>query len=352
MPEHLRALIVILVLASAVLAFAKAPACAVACTRVDFERRRNLWFGVTFAAFPAHNFWIFIAIAAVLLLFALPREPNKLAMFFFLLFAVPLIPADIPGFGVINFLFTLDYARLLALAVLLPAFLTLSRRPEVEPFGRLLPDKLLAGYLVLLFVLQLQVDTVTNALRHGVFYAFIDVFLPYYVASRCLNNVQAFRDACMAFVVAALVLSAIAFFEFAKHWLLYRPLGAALGEVWDLGNYLERGQGRLRALGSTGQPIGLGYVIAVAGGLLLFLKRSVPNPLAWTLGLLRIVAGLRPSLSRGPWLGAAVMLFVFFATGPSSPRRLVRLWLVVAIGFCMLLAVPRGGTNLHHLPLV
>ena len=72
MPEHLRALIVILVLASAVFAFAKAPACAVACTRVDFERRRNLWFGVTFAAFLAHNFWIFIAIAAVLLLFALP----------------------------------------------------------------------------------------------------------------------------------------------------------------------------------------------------------------------------------------------------------------------------------------
>src|SRR5688572_2335812 len=198
MPEHLRALVVILVLASVVFAFAQAPACASACRREDFARRRNLWFGVTLAAFLAHDFWICMLAVAILLAFALPREPNKLALFFLLLFAVPLIAADIPAFGLINHLFTINYARLLALVILLPAFLSLHGQPDSERFGRSMPDKLIAGYLALICVLLLRSDTVTNALRHGVFYGFIDVFLPYYVASRSLKNLQAFRDALAA----------------------------------------------------------------------------------------------------------------------------------------------------------
>src|SRR6267378_3259637 len=130
MPEHLRALLVILVLSSAVFALAKTPACAMACAAADFERRRNLWFGITLAAFLAHNFWIFIVVAAALLLFAQSREPNKLATYFFVLFAVPLIPADITGLGLIQHFFSIDYIRLLALAVLLPAFLFLRRQPD------------------------------------------------------------------------------------------------------------------------------------------------------------------------------------------------------------------------------
>src|ERR1700675_905574 len=97
MPEHLKALIVILVLATVIFAFAKAPACALASTTGDFERRRNLWFGLTLAAFLAHNFWIYIIVAAALLLFALPREPNKLAMNFFLLSVVPAVSGAIRG---------------------------------------------------------------------------------------------------------------------------------------------------------------------------------------------------------------------------------------------------------------
>jgi O-antigen ligase len=352
MPEHLKALVVILALSSAVFALAKAPACAMACAAADFERRRNLWFAITLAAFFANNFWIFIVVAAALLLFALPQEPNKLAMFFFLLFAVPPIPGDIPALGLINFLFTIDYARLLALAVLLPAFLWLHGQPDVEPFGRLIPDKLLAGFLVLVFLLQLRVDSFTNALRHGGFYAFVDIFLPYYVASRSLKDLRGFRDALMGFAVAALVLSAIAVFEFARHWLLYKPLGAALGELWNFGNYLERGAGQLRAQGSTGQPIALGYVTAVAAGLFLFLRRSVPCATAWGLGMLLLLAGLVASVSRGPWIGAAAMFLVFVATGPSAGRRFVRLGLPGALVFGMLLASPAGETIRDYLPFV
>src|SRR5258706_15477533 len=140
MPEYLRALGFILALAAAVFAFAKTPACTLASNPNDFERRRNLWFGITLVAFLAHNIWIFFIITAVLLLCVLPREPNKLAMFFFLLFAVPQFPAEISVLSLINYFFTIDYVRLLTLVVLLPAFLSLVTRPDVERFGLLLAD--------------------------------------------------------------------------------------------------------------------------------------------------------------------------------------------------------------------
>src|SRR6187549_2892265 len=120
MPNHLKALIVILVLATIVFAFTKAPACAVASSAGDFNRRRNLWYAVTLAAFLAHNFWIYIIAVGALLLYALPREQNKLAMFFFLLFAVPPFQSQITGLGIIKHFFAIDYFRLLSLAVLLP----------------------------------------------------------------------------------------------------------------------------------------------------------------------------------------------------------------------------------------
>src|SRR6267378_5682404 len=120
MPEHIRALIVILALATPVFLFAKKPVCALAMAPADFERRRNLWFAITLIAFLAHNFWVYVIATAVLLLVTLPRESNKLALFFFLLFAVPAMPKEIAGVAGIRQFFTIDYIRLLVLVVLLP----------------------------------------------------------------------------------------------------------------------------------------------------------------------------------------------------------------------------------------
>jgi O-antigen ligase len=351
MPEHLRALVVILGLATIVFAFAKAPACAIAMAPKDFNRRCILWFAITLTAFLAHNFWIFIIVTAVLLLFTLPREPNKLAMFFFVLFAVPPISGQITGLGIIEHFFTINVLRLLALVVLLPAFLSLRRQADVEPFGRMLPDKLIAGYLILNFLLQLSVDTFTNTMRAGVFYAFIDIFLPYYVTSRSLKSLQAFREVLMAFVIAALVLSAIGAFEFAKHWLLYSAMVGALDVPWAGVGYLPRGE-NLRALGTAGHSIALGYVIAVAIGFFLYLRRSAPNPMAWGLGLILLIAGLIASLSRGPWVGTAAILLLFVATGSSPGLRFAKFGLLGTIIISALLASPAGETIVAHLPFV
>ncbi len=351
MPEHLKALVVVLVLASAVFAFAEAPACARASAEEDFKRRRNLWFGITLAAFLAHNFWLFLIIATALLVLALPREPCKLAMFFFVLFAVPRISAELGGLGIVKNLFEIDYVRLLALTVLFPAFLSLRKQPGVEPFGRTTPDKLIAGYLVLGALLMFTYSGFTSTLRKGVFYPFIEIFLPYYVASRSLRNLEGFRDALMAFAVAALVLSATGAFEFVWRWLLYSSLDNALGATFPYGQYLQRGD-YLRAAGTAGQAIPLGYAIAVAMGFYLYLRRSVLDPRLRGLGLMLLIAGLIAPVSRGPWVGAAAMFLIFVATGPNAVPRLANLGLLGAIALPVLLATPAGEGIVKYLPFV
>lgn len=341
MPEHLKALVVILVLATVVFALAGRTATALAANVTDFARRRNLWFAITLVAFLAHNFWLYIIATALLLLNALPKEHNKLALYYFLLFAVPAFPGKITGLGVINYFFTIDYLRVLSLAVLLPAFLSLRKQPEKVTFGRLLPDKLIATYLVLQFGLMLTASTFTDALRHGVFYGFLDIFLPYYVASRLPTDLAEFRDILMGFVIAALILAPLSAFEYAKHWLLYSNLESALGSIdWGYGVYLNR-EG-LRALASVGQPIVLGYVMAVAIGFFLLLNKSISSRLVWGFGMTALLAGLAAPLSRGPWVGAVAILVVFIATGPSPGKGLARLGALALVGIPMFLLTPAG----------
>jgi len=354
MPEHLKALVVLLALAVVVYFFLKAPVCALGVTGADFNRRRNLWFGITLAAFLSHNFWVFVVVASAILIFALPRESNRLALMFSLLFAVPMFSQEVSGFGLITHFFALDYGRLLALAVLLPTFFGVIAQSDNERFGRNLPDKLLAGYMVLQLVLMLKASTFTNSLRVGVFYQFIDVFLPYYVASRTLKTLADFHHAAIAFVAAALLLAAIGFFEFARSWLLYSSLQAAIGVDWGLlGKYLNRGDsGILRAMASTGHSIALGYVMATAIGLFLCIKKPVAKTLPWYFGLSGLVLGLIFPLARGPWIGATALLFVYVFAGPNPGKIFLKVGLIGLVVAPLLLLSPFGGKIISYLPFV
>ncbi len=351
MPEHLRALVVLLVLSTTVFTFAKAPACAVASTAGDFERRRNLWIGITLILFLAHNYWIYIFFAGALLFFAQSREPNRMAMYFFVLLAAPAIPGKVTGLGVVNFLFDMHYIRLLSLVVLFPAFLYLRKQPGAETFGRLIPDKLLAGYLILIPLLMVSYAPFTVTLRQAVFNPFVDIFLPYYVASRGLRSAQDFRDALMAFLVAALVLGVTLAFETARGWLMYHAVEQALDAHWGFGQYLYRGS-NLRASGTTGHGLAAGYVIAVAMGLFLYVKKLVPNRTARAFAWLLLAAGILAPVSRGPWVGAATMLLVFIATGHAPMRGFIRLGVIGVILVPLILVSPMGATIIDHLPWI
>ena len=349
MPEHIRALIVILFLAAVVFILARRAATDLI-PDSDFKRRRNLWFGLTLLAFLSHSFWVYAGVTAALLLVIGRHERNPLALFFMLLFLIPPAQAQVPGFGLINYLLDLDHVRLLELCVLLPAYLTLSRQAATTSFGRLWPDRFLAASLVLISLLSLRATTLTDTLRQSL-YLFTDVFLPYYVASRALRTVQDFKDALLGFVLAGMLLSIVAIFEFAWHWLLYSAVVGAMGLEWSMSNYLGRG-GLLRASATTGQAIVLGYVICVAIGFYLFLQADVRSRLRRRLGALLLAGGLFAPLSRGPWIGAVVIIGAFIATGRGAIRRLVPLALAGVLAIPALALVPGGEKLLDLLPFI
>lgn len=352
MQESTRALVVILVLSVPVFWFARKALEGTTTAPQDFRRRRNLWFAVTLLAFLSPSYWMFIGVAAVMLLFARSREENALAMFLSLMFVVPQIAGRIGGAGIVNYLFAIDFQRVLSLAVLLPAFFVLRRREGTLPFGSTLADKLLVCFLILQFLVRMRTTTVTDAMRSGVFYAFTDAFLPYYVASRQTLTIRQLRDAMAAFVLLALLLAIIACFERLRHWLLYFALDDSLAGAaqWSW-NYLGR-SGGVRAAATAGQPIALGIVLLIGIAFLLSLKPLVRSSMLWRGALALLCAGLWSTVSRGPWVGAMVMVFVFLATGPAASKNLVKAGLAAGLIMAILMITPAGQKVIDLIPFV
>lgn len=349
MPEHLRALIVILTLACIVFAFARRPATDLI-PLSDFTRRRNLWLMLSMMAFISHNFWAYAAITTIVLTIARQRESNPMALFFILLFLIPPASIEIPGLGLINYVFALDHVRLLTLLVLLPAFFALSRQSDTLPFGRTWPDKLLALYLLLSALLHLRETTLTDTLRQTV-YLFTDTFLPYYVASRAIKKISDFKGAMLSFALASMVMALIGVFEYSRSWLLYNSLSSTMGLHWDMSNYLGRG-GSLRASASTGQAIVLGYVMSVAIGFYLFLHSDIRSRLQQRMGALLLAAGLFAPLSRGPWVGTAVIIVLFIATGRGAAKNLMLFGIACALSLALLSIIPGGNKLIDLLPYI
>jgi O-antigen ligase len=157
----------------------------------------------------------------------------------------------------------------------------------------------------------------------------------------------------MGFALAAMALAAMSVFEAGRHWLLYSSLDEAWGLSWGYGGYLERGEGGvLRAQGTTGQPIALGYVMAVSLGFFLFLQKSVPGAFWKTAGFGLILAGLIASVSRGPWVGALAMLLAFVLTGPRAGSRLMQAASAALVFSPVLFVTSLGEKIVDYLPFV
>lgn len=349
MPEHLRALIVILALSMTVFFVATRPKVGLPVATNDLVRRSALWVGVTVIAFLSHNFWLYVAATTLLLALTVSHERNPLALFMLLLFAVPMFSVEIAGFAGIKQLFALTHPRLLTLILLLPAALALRRSGQAEPLGSLLVDKLLLVYLVYQFGLELTANTLTNTIRNSVFYVWTDVVLPYYVASRALRTLPQFRDAMTMFVLAMMVMGAIAGFEFVKSWWLYSAVSRELGA--STGNYLTRGDGGpLRALAAAGHPIVLGYLATIACIFFVYLRRQVRDRIMWGMGMGVLLLGLIAPLSRGPWMGAVIAASVIVALGPKAFGKITRLLLAGLVIVAILMVTPYADSVLNLIP--
>ena len=348
MPENFRVLAVLLVLGPAVFWLAR-PLAAEQLPGAH-ALRRGMWLALTVFAFALGDFWAFIALALLALFWAKMRDDNAPALFLALLFVVPTSQVDIPGFGVINYLFSLNFPRLMTLVLLLPLFLRLSRQPRVPQGGLTkLADILFAAYLGLQLLLLAREPSLTTAARNA-FYLFVDLFLPYYVFSRAFTSVARVRDALVSLVVAGLLLSLVGLFEMARSWLLYANLVTGWGSPDEL-LYLDR-SGALRAMGSTGHAIALGYVLGIC--LLLYLPLYTRLRPGWQRAalLLLLAGGLFSALSRGPWVGTAAGLLFYVVLGPQPVKRALLVGGGGVAGLAVLSLLPFGRFVIDLLPFI
>jgi O-Antigen ligase len=350
MPEYLKALVVIVVAATIVFALARRPLCPGVMAQADFVRRRNLWLGITLTAFLAHNFWIFVVLVAALVVASLPRERNKLALFLFLAFVVPAFSAQIPGFGLIERIFPLSYPRLLGLLVLVPAFVALISRSDSARFGSTVTDKFVIAYVLLEIGFEITFNSLTGSMRAS-FLLLIGILLPYYVASRALRDPKAFRDALGSLVLASTLLAVLAALESARHWLLYAQLDEALGLNWTFGKYLGRGD-NLRATATMGHSIALGYLMAIALCVYVYVSRFIDDARFRWLGWAVLLVGLLAPLARGPWVGAAAGACVIVALGAQPLVRIGRMLGGLALAIPLVLVSPYGDNFLRYIPFL
>lgn len=349
MPEHLRALVIIIFLASITFFVARR-------ATIDFipsnqlVRWRNMWLSLTVLAFISHSIWVYFVIASLVLFITAPQEKNRVALFLLILFLIPNASVTIPGFGLVNYIFELTHVRFLTITILLPAAFLLQSQQGTLRFGRLWPDRILAIYLLVSSALLFRDPSITAASR-DVVGLIIDVFLPYYVISRFAINYKTSFEAIVAFVIATVLLAVIGIFEYLRHWLLYSALVKSMGLEWGLGGYLGR-SGSLRAVATSGQAIALGYVIAVGMGLYLFVKDNISNKNINRLVATILIIGLVATISRGPWVGALVIVTIFIASGSNGKGRLVNFGFVMLMLLLITSQFETGKRLLDYLPFI
>lgn len=324
----------------------------------DFARRRNLWLFVVAASFLAPNIWLYVLVTVPALLYVGKRDPNPVAVYLLVLVAVPPFQVEIPTFGLIGRVFPLDHALFISLALLLPILIRRGGEGAAASGGvkaaagnpTRAVDFLVLAFLGLQLVLVLPYDSPTMVARRVVL-MFIDVALPYFAIRRACRTRDSIAEAMAAFVMAMVVLAPLALLEFAKGWMLF----AGIGEQWNAVRLyfpLYRGS-FLRAQTTAGHSIFMGYFVAIGFGMWLYLQRRVHvgKAMSW-LCTLTLVASLVVPLARGPWAGAAGILFVHVVLAPNPVARTFKTLALVGTIFCVALFSPWGSEVIDYLPFI
>jgi O-Antigen ligase len=349
MPQLLKELIVILAIAAVTFRLAK-PLAVRFMLEEDFSRRRNVWFVLTVAAFASPSFWLFAPIAAVTLAWAGRKDSNPIALYLMLLHVVPPVPVEIPVVGITS-LFELDIYRLLSFFVLIPAIWRLRARQDPDRIhGFQMMDYLLLGYGLLQIVLYVPADlpnhaitpdSFTNVLRRALLF-FVDSYVLYFAISRTCSNARTIIEAQAAYCIACAVMSLIAGFEAVRQWVLYADLTMLwnpLTPAWTL--YTMRADS-IRVFASAGMPLALGYLLAIAFGFWLHLQRHFESKVARLCVALLFWVGLVAAYSRGPWIGAVLIYFVFAALGPRARSRFFKATFAALLAAAVISVTPLG----------
>jgi O-antigen ligase len=317
MPEYVRALIYVLVVAVPAFVIAKNIAVPLI-EETEFRQWRNCWVAITCAAFLSSSFLTFAAMTLLVSVYIHRSAKNPIYFYIILMFAAPCVPVSFGIPSIFNKIIELNPPRLLSLFILCPIAIALWAKPKNRQLNFF--DLCVGSFWALIAGLSLRYGDINSVLR-AILQYFIDILIPYFVFSRSLQSARQVKQAILAFAVAAIPLAAVGLFEMWKEWRVYYMVV----QQWDVAlvtPYLVR-DNLLRAAATSIEPIAFGFVCMTGAGCLVALKTKSSPSLWHYAGLGLLLAGLFSSLSRGPWLGFAVFAVVALAAHPRAALKVL-----------------------------
>lgn len=347
MSVEFKALIVVFTVSVAVLFFFYSPF-----SKIVGSKRYNswaiAWLAVVSAVFLVPTYWLFMGVTAMLVAAFTMREPIKPAIFALLFAATPAYGLHMPGFlGINRFIETTPQTVLIAI-VLVPALFTAKHMRRTAKVGNA-ADLFFALWLALQIVLAVRAPTFTHMLRLIV-ESFLAMAPLYYLFSRSPKSLNDMRIVAAATVLPMLILCATNIPETVMTWHYFTSVATLW--VGDLPMAYKIREGALRATGSSTNPIAWGFLAMAAFGVALaFFNDRFPAFYKYV-GFGLLGAGLILSLSRGPWIGAGLIVFFFVLTGPKAMGRLAQLGALGAVGTLIAAATPYGQGVISLLPII
>ena len=308
---------------------------------------RNGWLVSTAALFLTNSIFLYAAAIAALSIYVHRASKAPFLFFLVLLLTTPTVGVTIGIPGIINSVIQVSPPRIFSIAFLLPAALNLWRSRETMPGAA--TDKVFVVFILLVGVLALRHGSPTYML-HACLMLIFDITLPYYVFSRSIRSAQTLRWAMAAVVFACVPFALAGMFETLRGWRLYDAAILHWG-VTLLQTYLFR-DGMLRAAATAVEPIAFGFACVVGIGCFLAIyDRMAKGYLRLACGGI-IVLGLIAGLSRGPWLGAALLVVVLAVVRPRGIGMLARISVVGAVLMVPVLMSSYGERVIRLLPFV
>ncbi|MBV9892057.1 MAG: O-antigen ligase family protein, partial [Rhizobacter sp.] len=343
-----KALAFVLVFATTIFVLAK-PLCLRFMAPEDFARRRAVWFYLTIASFLLPNYWLFVLVAAPVIVWAGTKDSSPLALYLLLFFVTPPYEIPIPTV-LIGQLFAMTPARVLDLLILVPAVcIHLGRAARGERLRLGVLDWALLAYGALQLALFVPYESGTNTLRRA-FLFLLDTYLVYFAFTRLLASKRDFADALSALTLAVVIFAPIAIFESVRGWLLY----TGVVEAWGYPNvfaWLFRGEA-LRAQAAAGHSIVLGCLCTLALGFWMYLRQYQTSKTTDIVFFALMFACLVVTYARGPWVSAVAVLAVAVMLGARNAIEMIKLTSVPALIAVAAIASPFGSRILEFLPFV
>ncbi|GJL93122.1 O-antigen ligase family protein [Hyphococcus sp.] len=347
MPVHLKAYIVVAFVSIITLAFFRKPFL-VQLGPNRFNNWAITWMAVTTCIYWLTNYWLAIIAIMAVVAFLARRESLKPAIFLLLLCVVPTLGDAIPGVAGINKFIMVTPQLAIAAVVLMPSLFFAAHMRRLNKTGAT-ADLFFFLFIALQIALSVRAPSFTDMLRTGI-QEFLFLAPIYYVLSRAPKSANDIRILTAAIILPVIILSAISIPEFLRNWhFYYQVVNNWFG---DLPFGYSMREGYLRATTSVFNPIVWGYVAMTAIGLgFALLNDNFPRTYRFAaFGLL--VTGLLLSLSRGPWIGAIIVVGVYILLSKKALMRSIQAGTFAIITGMLSLLTPFGRNVIGLLPVV